>query len=130
VIETLWKKKDKPYQNIETLISSAVEIRGEINSQGSIKIDGTVEGNVIIKGDLVVGEKGKIKGEVKVENVILAGTIEGNVSARGRVEITATGTMVGDIVCKIITVEEGGVLNGTSKMPKGKEEKTKSDNGK
>lgn len=116
----MWKK-DNSYPNIESLISQGVEIKGEINSPGSIRIDGVVEGQLFVKGDLIVGEKGFIKGEVKVENLILAGKIEGNIEARGRFEIKSTGMMSGEASCSTISIEEGAYLEGTSRMSKGKE---------
>ncbi|MDD2619484.1 MAG: polymer-forming cytoskeletal protein [Syntrophomonadaceae bacterium] len=114
-------KKAHNYSNIESLISQGVEIKGEIKSPGSIRIDGLVEGKLSIKGDLIVGEKGFIKGDVKTDNLILAGKIEGNIEAKGRFEIKTTGTMTGDASCSILSIEEGAHLEGTSRMNKGKE---------
>lgn len=114
-------KKDNNYPNIESLISQGVEVRGEINSPGSIRIDGLVEGKLFVKGDLIVGEKGYIKGEVHADNLILAGKIEGNIDAKGRFEIKATGTMSGDASCSVISIEEGAYLDGTSRMNKSKD---------
>lgn len=110
------RKKEKKYQNIESLISQGTEIKGKIIAQGSIRVDGIIDGEIDVKGDLIVGEKGMIKGEIKVENITLGGTIEGNVQARGRFEITSTGIMNGDVVSSIISIDEGAVLDGTSKM--------------
>ena len=110
------RKKRRSFQNIESLISPGVEIKGDISSQGSIRIDGYVEGNLNIKGDLILGDKGKIKGEVKAENIIIAGKIEGTATAGTRLEIAATGTIVGDINATTLIIEEGGLLDGTSRM--------------
>lgn len=105
-------------QGIESLISHGVEIKGQVFAQGSMRVDGKIEGQLDIKGDLFIGEKGQIKGGVKVENIILGGKIEGDVLARGRFEITSTGIMNGDVTCSTLTIEEGGLLDGTSKMTK------------
>lgn len=108
--------RKKAYQNIESVIAQGVEIKGDIISQGSLRIDGAVDGKLNIKGDVILGEKGRIKGEVKVENLIVAGRVEGNVVASGRFELTSNGYMKGDVTCNIITIEEGGVLDGSSRM--------------
>jgi len=108
--------RKKAYQDIESIIAQGVEIKGDIISQGSLRIDGAVEGKLNIKGDVVLGEKGRIKGEVKVDNLIVAGRVEGNVVASGRFEISANGYMKGDVTCSIMTIEEGGVLDGSSRM--------------
>lgn len=111
-------KKRGKYENIESLISQGMEIKGQIFSSGSIRVDGKIEGELDIKGDILVGEKGNIKGDIKVENIMVAGTIDGNVQARGRLEINSTGVVYGDVISSIITIEEGAVLEGTSKMSK------------
>ena len=115
------RKKDRSFQNIESLISSGVEIKGDITSQGSIRIDGQVEGNLNIKGDLILGEKGKIKGEVKAENIIIAGKLEGRAIAGTRFEIAATGAITGDITAATLIIDEGGLLDGNSRMTRAKE---------
>jgi cytoskeletal protein CcmA (bactofilin family) len=115
------RRKARTYENIASVIAEGVDIKGDINAQNSMRIDGSVEGKLNIKGDLVVGERGRIKGEVKVANIILAGKVEGNVAATGRLEITATGNMNGDISCSIMTIEEGGILEGSSRMSRQKE---------
>lgn len=110
------RKRDNKYENIESLISQGMEIKGQIFSSGSIRVDGKIEGELDVKGDILIGEKGKIKGGIKVENIMVAGAIDGNVQARGRFEITSTGVVNGDVTSSVITIEEGAVLEGTSKM--------------
>jgi cytoskeletal protein CcmA (bactofilin family) len=109
-------KRERQIQGIESLISQGVEIKGQIFAQGSMRIDGKIDGQIEIKGDLLIGEKGQVKGGVKAENIILGGKIEGDVQARGRFELTSTGAIKGDVACATITVEEGGLLDGNFKM--------------
>ncbi|MGI5920347.1 MAG: bactofilin family protein [Syntrophomonadaceae bacterium] len=120
------KKKYHRYDKIESLISQGMEIKGQIFSSGSIRVDGKVEGELDIKGDVVIGEKGKVKGGIKVENIVVAGSIEGNIQARGKFEITATGVVKGDVTSSIITIEEGAVLEGTTKMSRPSRENSES----
>lgn len=108
--------RKKAYQDIESVIANGVEIKGDIISQGSLRIDGGVDGKLNVKGDIILGEKGRIKGEIKVDNFIVAGRVEGNVLASGRFEITANGYFKGDVTCSILTIEEGGILDGSSRM--------------
>jgi len=115
------RKRAREYANIESVISEGVEIKGDITSQSSVRLDGKVDGKIQIKGDLIVGEKGYIKGEVKATNLMLAGKIEGNAAALGRFEITAVGKMFGDVTCNLLTIEEGGQLDGTTKMLRDKD---------
>lgn len=100
------------------MISPEVVIKGEIDAQGSVRIDGKTEGSLTVKGDLLIGDKGEITGEIKVDNLVLAGRIEGNVFVSGRCEITETGVLNGDITCAVLIIDEGGRLNGKSQMKK------------
>ncbi|NLW45356.1 MAG: polymer-forming cytoskeletal protein [Syntrophomonadaceae bacterium] len=110
------KNKKAPYENIDTIISENVLFKGDFNSEGSVRIDGEVEGQVKIKGDLVLGDKGSIKGDILVANILVSGTVEGTIVAEGRLEITPTGKIKGGVQCKTLVVEEGGIIQGNCKM--------------
>lgn len=109
-------KRRQSFDNIESFLSPGVEINGSITTQGSVRIDGKVEGKVNVKGDLIIGEQGRIKGEVRAANLQLAGRIDGNAVISGRFDLTSTGVMSGDVQCSILTIEEGGQLNGNTSM--------------
>lgn len=110
------KKRDKSFSQIESLIANGVTIKGNIISQGSMRVDGFVDGKMDIKGDLIIGENGHVKGELQAENAMLAGKVEGSLIVRQRCLITETGLMMGDITCSVLSIEEGGTLHGASKM--------------
>lgn len=114
----MFRRKTVPYENIESIISPGMIITGNISSQGSIRVDGKIEGSLDIHGDVVLGETGNIKGDVKAVNLILAGKLEGNAVALERMEITSSGAMMGDVTCRVMTIEEGGILEGTTRMSK------------
>lgn len=118
-------KKEVAYGDIDTFISAQMEIKGEIHTKGSLRLDGRVEGRINAQGDVVLGEKGLVKGEIKAKNIIIAGSIEGNVTAAARLEISPTGKVNGDVACDVLVVEEGGVLNGITKMNKAETSKEK-----
>lgn len=110
------KKNDKKFQNIKSYIAEGVEVHGQVLANGSMRIDGMVDGELEVKGDLLIGQTGIIKGGVKVENVMLSGRIEGTLAASGKVEINSTGQMIGDVMCNVFMIEEGGIMEGNSKM--------------
>ncbi len=114
------RKKETSFGEIESLISPGVVLKGELTSQGSIRVDGSLEGSIDIKGSLLLGEKGAIKGDVKAANMILAGQVEGTVTVTERLDITNTGVMLGDIIARIITIEEGGIIQGKTQMTRDK----------
>jgi len=111
----MWKKEQRN-DNIKTFIAEGVEFKGQIQSKGSIRVDGTVDGVIDVQGDLIIGPTGLLKGEVRAGNIILAGKLEGNPTASGKVEITSTGQLSGDVKCSVIIIEEGGLLEGNTKM--------------
>ncbi|HYF35159.1 MAG TPA: polymer-forming cytoskeletal protein, partial [Prosthecobacter sp.] len=78
-------------------LSKDVEIKGSITFAHQLTIEGRVEGDVISKGDLTVGENGLIKGQVNANNVVIFGKIEGNVTAQERCQAKSSATILGDI---------------------------------
>lgn len=118
--------KDK----VETILGTGTKIDGNINTKGSLRVEGTVVGEIKVEGDLFVGEEANIKSKVKGRNVIIAGKIEGNIIAENKLEILPTGKVDGDIQMKIIKIEAGAKFEGNSKIitnskPKKKKSKEK-----
>jgi len=103
---------------IETIVGLNTEIEGIITSQGSVRIDGRLRGEVNIKGNLVVGDHGLLEGGVTAKSVVVAGQIKGNVNALEKIEINKNGKLIGDIVSKYVIIEEGSVFTGHCKMDK------------
>jgi cytoskeletal protein CcmA (bactofilin family) len=110
------KNKKAPYEGIETVISEKVFFNGDFKSDGSVRVDGGIEGQLNIKGDLVLGDKGRIKGDIQATNILVSGTVEGTILAKGRLEITPTGSIKGTVQCKSLIVEDGGKIQGDFKM--------------
>ena len=69
-------KNNETENNAINLIGIGTEITGDINSNGDIRIDGTLNGNLITKGKVVIGETGKVKGEISCKNSDVSGTVE------------------------------------------------------
>ena len=115
----MWKK-EQPYNNVKSFIAEGVNVKGNIQSRVSLRIDGAVEGDIDVQGDLIIGSSAALKGNVKGENIILAGKLEGNLTAKGKVEITSIGQLKGDISCSIFSLEEGGYLEGNTSMIRSK----------
>lgn len=101
---------------VETVIGPNVVVKGTFVSQGSMRIDGVVEGAIDAKGNVIVGEGARVIADITAYHVSVAGQVKGNVSAQGRLEITAKGRVWGDIVAALLAVDEGGVLSGRSQL--------------
>ncbi|MDZ4132422.1 MAG: polymer-forming cytoskeletal protein, partial [Dethiobacteria bacterium] len=74
-------KKDNletPPDKINTVIGKDTFFKGTLTGKGLIRIDGEAEGSIVNKGDLIVGESGRVKVDLKARNVTIAGYFEGN----------------------------------------------------
>lgn len=103
-------------RGVETYIGQDTRIEGTIFSTGSVRVDGEVEGHIQTEGDVVVGETGRVKADVKAANLIVAGEVTGEVRASGRLELLATGRLYGDAYMQTLIVEQGALLQGSSRM--------------
>ncbi len=101
---------------IESTIGPNTYVKGEIQGDGGLRIDGVVEGNIELTGNLVITESAKIRAEIKASNLSIAGAVQGNISAN-RVEILDTGRVWGDLTVKSLLVNEGAYFRGQTVMP-------------
>ena len=103
-------------ERITSVLGAGVIWQGSITGSGGVRIEGTFEGPIALKGMLVVGETGKVTCEnVRAVHVIVAGAVKGNITAQ-KVEIRATGRIWGDIVTAAFATEEGSFLRGQIRM--------------
>lgn len=114
-------KKFDNGDKIDTLIGKSAIVEGTINGEGTIRIDGKVNGGINITGNLVLGEEGLILGNIKAENAFIAGTIEGNVTVNAQLHLTHTARLTGDMLVKNVVIDEGAVFNGSCKILSGNE---------
>lgn len=102
-------------QEISTIIGEGYTFTGEIRGASVIRIEGTVVGNIIVDGGVVLGEKGKIEGDINTTSAIIFGTINGNVKAV-QLEIKKSGLVNGDIDTDTLEIELGAKYNGKLHM--------------
>jgi cytoskeletal protein CcmA (bactofilin family) len=108
------------HPKLEVVIGSETVFKGELTSKGTIRIDGTFEGN--ISADCVIlGESGSITGDLQVNVLIAGGKLRGNVRAVDHVELQAKGEVYGDIHAVRLSIAEGAVFEGRSSMQKNRE---------
>ncbi len=97
-------------------ISQGTEITGTINTTGDIRIDGILEGNLTSKGRVVIGETGRVKGELNCRFIDVWGTFEGSLSATEATNMKAMATVTGDLKTCKLCIEVGAKFNGTCSM--------------
>ena len=93
-----------------SLISANLHVVGNLQSQGEVQVDGTIEGDVSGKS-LAIGERAKVTGEISADDVVVHGTVEGKIRAK-RVQLAKSAKVVGDIWHEILSIESGAHLEG------------------
>lgn len=112
------KKSDNSIasRDIETIIGKGTALNGNIASNGNLRVDGTLEGNIETTGHVVIGSSGIITGNISAASLDVAGAITGNVTTVGNLSIHPTGQLVGDVRVKSLNIADGGVFRGRSEM--------------
>lgn len=98
------------------LIGSGTKILGDIDSQGDIRIDGKLIGNLTTNGKFVLGVNGSVEGNVSSTNADISGEIKGTVTITETLSLKKTAKIQGDIVTGKLAIEPGAVFNGTCNM--------------
>lgn len=93
-------------------LAAGTEVKGDITTQGDIRIDGKVEGSITSKGKLVVGNTGVIEGEINCVTGNVSGSIRGVVHVSEMLKVQATGKLSGEITYGKLSVEPGAELEG------------------
>lgn len=106
---------------INAFLGSGTIYEGKLNFQGSVRIDGNFTGEVFSEGTLVVGKDAKMKGQIRVSQMILSGHITGEVYATDRVVLHKTANLVGTLHTPALVMEEGAKVEGKISMNGGSE---------
>lgn len=102
--------------DLNGFLDSGSHMQGELNFEDTFRIDGRFSGNVVSDGDLIVGERGNVDGEVKVRRVFVSGSVSGILRASERVEITSAGKVTADVFTPSLTIDEGAFFEGRCSM--------------
>lgn len=106
----------QPIERVTSVLGAGIIWQGNLSGSGGVRIEGVFEGQIALKGLLVIGETGKVTCEnVRANNVIVAGALKGNITAQ-KVEIRSTGRVWGDITTMAFATEEGAFLRGQIRM--------------
>ncbi len=106
--------------NITTILADDLRINGTMTFKSSLMIKGTLEGEIISEGLLIVGPTAKVSAKITTKNLISHGEIVGDVTASDQVVLKETAVQTGNITTQNIIVESGSLFNGSISM-KGKE---------
>ena len=98
--------------SINTLIGADSTITGDISVSGFVRVDGDIDGSLETTSRVIIGEKARIRGNVKAQSAIIGGIVEGDVFAPEKVQLFASAAVIGDIVTKHIQLAEGVLFHG------------------
>ena len=110
-------KKEKNTDRISTFIGADACIDGTIEFKGTIRVDGQVKGKMVSSGGtVIVGEKAAVDAELQVNVVVVMGEVNGKIKAKERIEVYPPGRVGGDIQSPVVSIEPGGIFNGSCIM--------------
>ncbi len=98
------------------LIGKGTQINGDMNSEGDIRIDGDLTGNIKCSGRLVVGTTGRVNGDINCKNCEVAGYLRGNLTILEALNLKASSNVKGDIYTGKLSIEPGSVFSGSCIM--------------
>jgi len=101
---------------MDTIIGEHTTIIGNIESDGSVKVEGRVEGDIKAAGDVTTLVNAVIIGNIWCENMILAGTVTGNIYTKNNLHLESTARLKGDVEIHSLVTDEGAVFEGSCKM--------------
>ena len=107
----MFQKKDSEV-NYDIIIGLKSIIKGDVESEGSIRVDGKIYGNITSLGSVIISDNAFVKGNIKSQNADIYGVCEGNVSVRGKINIHEKSTLTGDIIAKSFNTKEGSTFKG------------------
>lgn len=100
-------------EGVISIIGPGMKVTGDCRSEGTLRIEGTVEGTVQAGKAVVVGKDGVVDGDISTQDAVIGGRVTGSIVAESRLELQATCVVEGEIEAKRIKLEEGGTVNGT-----------------
>jgi cytoskeletal protein CcmA (bactofilin family) len=110
------EEKNKGNIEVLTFLGMGTEFKGKVIFQGTLRIDGILEGEIEGSDTLILGESGSINGTCRVSKVIISGKLKGEIYAGEKVIIKKNADVNGKISAPSMLIEEGARFNGTCKM--------------
>jgi cytoskeletal protein CcmA (bactofilin family) len=118
-----------PVERVTSVLGPGINWQGNLRGSGGVRIEGTFEGEIQIRGLVVVGETGRVTCEnLQANTVVVAGAVRGNILAE-KLEIRSTGRVWGDVTVVAFATEEGAFLRGSVRMEEKVEIKIQEEDG-
>ena len=103
-------------ETVISIIGPGMKVIGDLETDGTVRIEGRVEGNVRAGKAVVIGKDGAVHGNVVTQDAVVSGRPRGVLTAESRLELQATSRIEGEVHARRMQLEEGAMLNGTVEM--------------
>ena len=101
-----------PPEAVVSIIGAGMTMEGDSETDGSLRVEGTIRGNVRAGKSVVVGKDGLVDGSIFTQDAVIAGRVLGSVHAESRLELQGTSEMSGEIQARRMQVEDGAQVHG------------------
>lgn len=103
-------------ESVISIIGPGMTVLGDCETDGTIRVEGTIRGSVKAGKAVVIGKDGLIDGDVTTQDAVISGCVMGTLIADSRLELQATSRIEGAVRARRMQLEEGAILNGTVTM--------------
>ena len=103
-------------QEVNAYFGKGSKFSGKLSFEGTVRVDGQVEGEVQSNDTLIIGESADVRANIQVNHVHISGRVEGDVVARSRIELSRSGRLIGNIRTPVLVIQEGGFFDGACTM--------------
>ena len=94
------------------VVGKSAHVRGRVSGQGDLRVEGTIEGELALEGELLVAEGGQVTADVEATTVVVEGSVEGSLRAADAVVVRSGARVAGDLTASRLTIEEGALYTG------------------
>ncbi len=101
---------------IGTIVGTGAVFDGDLFAPETIRVDGTINGNINCDQNLILGTEGAIKGNISAQNVTISGKVDGDINVRGKLELFSTGKIRGNITARSLVIDEDAYFDGKCVM--------------
>lgn len=105
-----------PNEGVISIIGPGTRIVGECNTDGTLRVEGYVEGTIRAGKAVVVGKDGVVKGEIHTQDAVIGGTVTGILVVESRLELQETSRLEGDVHARRLRLEDGAILDAQVHM--------------
>ena len=109
--------------NIGAYLGPGTKVNGKLFFEGTTTIEGEVDGEIVVHGNVTIGDHASIKGKIAAASVLIRGKVTASIQAEKKIEIQPPGVVIGDVMTQSLVIADGAVLEGHCSMRKEKEGK-------